>query len=176
MTSSAIAAYIGLGSNLGQREAYLSQSVRLLCRIPGVEVVRCSNIYETEPVGFTEQPAFLNMVAAVQTTCSPQCLLAQMLEIEKRLGRTRDVRWGPRTIDLDLLLYGDVRLQTEELTIPHPRMFERLFVLIPLLDVLPRTATWYESVDVCRQKLAGKESVKLWKKTNWRREFELSGN
>jgi 2-amino-4-hydroxy-6-hydroxymethyldihydropteridine diphosphokinase len=130
-------AYVALGANLGEREQSLRQAIDRLRNTSGIEMRRISAVYETEPVGYTDQPAFLNMAAAIGTEFAPADLLWKLLEIEKDMGRVRDIRWGPRTIDLDLLLYEDVSLETEELTLPHPRMGERAFVLVPLRDVWP---------------------------------------
>ena len=124
-----------------------------------------SGIYETEPVGYVDQSAFLNMVIQIHTDLSPEALLVTLLAIENRLGRTRDLRWGPRTIDLDLLLYGDHQLTTPDLIIPHPRMHERAFVLVPLSEVLyARQDALFESISAHLEKLEGKEGVILWKK------------
>ncbi|TJY38543.1 2-amino-4-hydroxy-6-hydroxymethyldihydropteridine diphosphokinase [Cohnella pontilimi] len=130
-------AYVALGANLGERERSLAEAIDRLRLTPGIEVRRISAVYETEPVGYTDQPAFLNMAAAIRTDLAPVELLRKLLQIEKEMGRVRDVRWGPRTIDLDLLLYEDVTMQTDVLTLPHPRMGERAFVLVPLRDVWP---------------------------------------
>lgn len=130
-----VTAYLGLGSNLGDRLDHLRQAVVLLQAHPEIRITRVSSIYETAPVGPVEQPDFLNMVAAAVTTLPPEELLSVAQAIEKRLHRVRTVRWGPRTLDIDILLYGDLILQQEGLTIPHPRMEERAFVLIPLLEV-----------------------------------------
>jgi len=140
-------AYIGLGTNLGDREAALREAIRLLDAAEGVRVLRVSPVYETDPVGFTDQPAFLNMAAAVGTTLSPEGLLALCLDIEKRMGRVRTVRWGPRPIDLDVLAYDGVRMETERLTLPHPRLAERAFALMPLRDVWPadRAFPWADA-------------------------------
>src|SRR5690606_21329237 len=128
-------AYIGLGSNMGDRLGYLEAAIKALHAKPDIRVLRCSSVYETAPVGLTEQPHFLNMVIDVATELTPHQLLETMLAAELELGRVRDVRWGPRTIDLDLLVYGDVSLHTDELELPHPRMKERAFVLVPLLEL-----------------------------------------
>ncbi|HET9506749.1 MAG TPA: 2-amino-4-hydroxy-6-hydroxymethyldihydropteridine diphosphokinase, partial [Gaiellaceae bacterium] len=125
-------AYVGLGSNLGEREATIRAAVAAL---PGVAEV--SELRETEPVGVTEQPAFLNGAARLETELSPRELLDALLEIERGLGRERRVRWGPRTIDLDLLLYGEERIDEPGLTVPHPRLHERRFALEPLADLDP---------------------------------------
>jgi 2-amino-4-hydroxy-6-hydroxymethyldihydropteridine diphosphokinase len=125
-------AYVGLGANLGDREA----SIRLAAGLLGAS--RLSSIRETEPWGYIDQPMFLNAVAEVETDLGPSQLLERLLEIERELGRTRDgPRYGPRTIDLDLLLYGDDVLDEPGLTVPHPRLHERLFVLEPLFELDP---------------------------------------
>ena len=129
-------AYVGLGSNLGDRAAYLLLGLSALSRLPETRLLRLSPIYETDPVG-PPQPPYLNMVAELETELSPKGLLAEMLRIEKALGRERRERWGPRTLDLDLLLYGDLVLEEAGLSVPHPRLHERAFVLVPLLDLLP---------------------------------------
>jgi len=131
-------AYVGLGSNLGDRAGYLLLAVRGMLDA-GLDVIRLSSIYETEPVDYEAQPAFLNMVAELRgpTLPKPEQLLARLLRIEYALGRTRDVPMGPRTIDLDLLICKDERLDTEFLTLPHPRLTARRFVLVPLAELVP---------------------------------------
>jgi 2-amino-4-hydroxy-6-hydroxymethyldihydropteridine diphosphokinase len=125
-------AYVGLGSNLGDRE----QSIRAAAE--QIVALRLSPIVETEPWGYEDQPRFLNAVAEVETELAPRALLDRLLEVERRLGRVRTgPRYGPRTIDLDLLLYGDERLDEDGLTVPHPRLHERLFVLEPLAALVP---------------------------------------
>jgi 2-amino-4-hydroxy-6-hydroxymethyldihydropteridine diphosphokinase len=132
-------AYIGLGTNLGDRAAMLRAAVEQLAAEPGIEVVSVSPVHETEPVGITDQPRFLNAAAAVETELPPRDVLDRLLGIERRLGRTRDgPRFGPRTIDLDLLLYGDERIDEPGLEVPHPRLHERLFALEPLLELDPQ--------------------------------------
>jgi 2-amino-4-hydroxy-6-hydroxymethyldihydropteridine diphosphokinase len=129
--------FVALGANVGERAAALAQAIRKLDCSPGIEVRRISAIYETDPIGYIDQPAFLNMAAAIATALEPAELLRKLLQIENEMGRVRDIRWGPRTIDLDLLMYEGVSMDTEELTLPHPRMGERAFVLVPLLEVWP---------------------------------------
>lgn len=129
-------ALIGAGANLGDRLATLSAAIDALRRIPQIVRVACSRVYETDPVGPVDQPAFLNLVAGVETTLSPEALLEAMQAIETRFGRVRTVRWGPRTLDLDLLAYEGESRHTARLMLPHPRMRERAFVLVPLADVL----------------------------------------
>jgi len=131
-------AYIGLGANLGDREAMLRAALEQLAAEPGVEVVAVSAFRDTAPVGIVDQPRFLNAVAAVETELAARELLDRLLGVERRLGRTREgPRFGPRTIDLDLLLYGDAELAEPGLDVPHPRMHERLFVLEPLAELDP---------------------------------------
>ena len=131
-------AYVGLGSNLGDRAGHLLLGVRGMLDA-GLDVIRLSSIYETEPVEYEEQPAFLNLVAELRgaTLPAPEQTLARLLRIEHSLGRTREVPLGPRTIDLDLLLFKDARSDTEFLKLPHPRIAARRFVLVPLAELVP---------------------------------------
>jgi 2-amino-4-hydroxy-6-hydroxymethyldihydropteridine diphosphokinase len=131
-----VRAYVGLGSNLGDRSAHLLLGLSALSRLPDTHLLRLSPIYETEPVG-PPQPPYLNLVAELETELSPRALLGEMLSIERAQGRERRERWGPRTLDLDLLLYGDLVLKEEDLEVPHPRLHQRAFVLVPLLHLLP---------------------------------------
>ncbi len=134
-------AYIALGSNLGDRGEMLLATVKKLAAAAGIEVRRISQFISTEPVGGPpDQPKYLNAAAEIQTTLSPQELLAALHEIEQSLGRDRtaEQRWGPRTCDLDILLIGELVMDTAELTIPHPRMHERRFVLEPLAQIAPK--------------------------------------
>jgi 2-amino-4-hydroxy-6-hydroxymethyldihydropteridine diphosphokinase len=132
-------AYIGLGANLGPREATLLRAVELVGATPGVELLELSSLRETEPVGVTDQPGFLNGALALDTTLTPRELLDVLLGVERELGRVRvdGERWGPRTIDLDLLLYGDEEVDEPGLTLPHPRLHERRFALEPLAELEP---------------------------------------
>lgn len=159
-------AYLGLGSNIGDRERYLLDAIRLLTAHPQIDIVGCSGLYETEPVGYVEQEAFLNMVIAARTTLSPEALFQEMLRVEQELGRKREIRWGPRTIDLDLLLYGDRIQDRPDLILPHPRMMERAFVLVPLVDIMTQQEPLRaESFRERLERVEGKEGVLLWKKT-----------
>ncbi len=132
-------AYVGLGSNLGDREQTLRAALHELAASEGIEVVRVSSLRETDPVGYLDQPRFLNGVAVLETTLEPADLLARLLAVEARFGRDRAATapQGPRTLDLDLLLYGDRRISLQNLQIPHPRLHERAFVLEPLAEVAP---------------------------------------
>ena len=132
-------AYIGLGANLGPKEVTLLRAVDLLAGQPGVEVLAVSQLRETEPLGKTDQPDFLNGAVSVETSLSPWELLDALLRIEQELGRVRDEeRWGPRTIDLDLLVYGDELVDEPGLRVPHARLHERRFALEPLVDLEPQ--------------------------------------
>ncbi|WP_089971888.1 2-amino-4-hydroxy-6-hydroxymethyldihydropteridine diphosphokinase [Lihuaxuella thermophila] len=130
-----VTAYLGLGANLGDRQSQLRQAIERLNQTPGIRVTRLSSVYETAPVGYLDQPNFYNLVAEVKTTLTPNALLSVILQIEQKLHRVREVRWGPRTIDIDILLYGDRAIEQDELQIPHPRMKERAFVLVPLSEL-----------------------------------------
>ena len=129
-------AYLGLGSNLGDRAAHLQFAVEGLAARAG-RVVAISPVYETEPVGGPPQPDYLNAVVEVATVLRPRSLLEACLGVEAVMGRVRAERWGPRTVDLDVLTYGDEQIDKPGLTIPHPRMLDRVFVLVPLLELEP---------------------------------------
>jgi 2-amino-4-hydroxy-6-hydroxymethyldihydropteridine diphosphokinase len=128
---------VGVGSNLGDREFLIRKAVEAMRDLPRTLVVRVSSLYDTDPVGVEDQPAFLNAVVWLETTLEPRELLWQMLLIEKRMGRVRSQRWGPRPIDLDLLFYDDRTIAEPDLTVPHPEAHRRAFVLMPLLELDP---------------------------------------
>ncbi len=132
-------AYIGIGSNLGEREDAIAAALDLLRAEGGVEVLAVSTLRETDPVGYLDQPRFLNGAVAVETSLAARELLGRLLEIERRLGRVRGngPRFGPRTIDLDLLLYGEETIDEPGLEVPHPRLAERRFALEPLAELDP---------------------------------------
>jgi 2-amino-4-hydroxy-6-hydroxymethyldihydropteridine diphosphokinase len=136
MSKLATTAYLSLGSNLGNCASYIGRALELLVS-QDVKVVRRSPLYETAPRDYTEQPCFLNMVAEIETSLSPLELLRRAAQVENQLGRQRLVDKGPRTIDIDIVLFGDLVLDTPALTIPHPRMHERRFVLEPLVEIAP---------------------------------------
>jgi 2-amino-4-hydroxy-6-hydroxymethyldihydropteridine diphosphokinase len=134
----AVRAYVGVGANLGDRRATIERAIELLRAVPGVEVLAVSSLRETDPIGFEEQPRFLNGAVELETTLGARALLDVLLRVERELGRTREgPRFGPRTIDLDLLVYGDERLDEPGLTVPHPRLHERRFALEPLAELAP---------------------------------------
>ncbi|MDR2891951.1 MAG: 2-amino-4-hydroxy-6-hydroxymethyldihydropteridine diphosphokinase [Deltaproteobacteria bacterium] len=130
-------AYVSLGSNSDDSPGKLRAALAELAELPATELLSASGLYRTEPQGDPDQPWFLNQVAALRSGLDPEELLAAMLKIETRLGRLRDParRFGPRSIDLDLLLYGDLVMDSQNLILPHPRMFKRAFVLLPLMDI-----------------------------------------
>jgi 2-amino-4-hydroxy-6-hydroxymethyldihydropteridine diphosphokinase len=132
-------AYIGLGSNLGDREATIRAAVETLATEPGIAVAAVSGLIDTEPVGVVDQPRFLNGVAALDTELPARAVLDVLLDVEQRFGRRREgsLPQGPRTLDLDLLLYGDEEIDEPGLRIPHPRLHERAFVLVPLAEIAP---------------------------------------
>jgi len=134
-----VRAFIGLGSNLGEREATLREALTRLGELDGVAVVAVSSFRETDPVGNVDQPRFVNGAAEIETNLGPRELLDRLLEVERSLGRdrSREERWGPRTVDLDLLLYGDEIVGEAGLEVPHPRLAERAFVVEPLLELDP---------------------------------------
>jgi 2-amino-4-hydroxy-6-hydroxymethyldihydropteridine diphosphokinase len=132
-------AYVGLGANLGDREQNLRRAVELLAAEPGIELVAVSSFRETDPVGYLDQPRFLNGACTVETDLTASELLERLLAVERALGRERGTgpRWGPRAIDLDLLLYGEETVDEPGLTVPHPRLTERSFALEPLVELAP---------------------------------------
>ncbi|MER2109091.1 MAG: 2-amino-4-hydroxy-6-hydroxymethyldihydropteridine diphosphokinase [Solibacillus sp.] len=157
--------YVSIGTNIGERAQNLQQAVRLLMAQEHVTVKQVSSIYETAAVGYTEQADFLNIAVHVETSLSAEAMLTVCQQIENELGRVREFRWGPRIIDLDILLYNHENIQTEHLIVPHPRMYERAFVLVPLKDIaidgdtmLEKALHKLETID------AQEEGVKQWKK------------
>lgn len=166
--------YLGLGSNLGDRLALMQSAIAFLKASELFEDVRVSSFYETDPIGYTDQPPFLNAVFCGKTDQTPQELLALCQAVETELDRVRVIRWGPRTIDADILLYDTIQVQEPDLEIPHPRMFERSFVLIPLIEICsPEVSAFYCLPDVIRalpdqgiRKLESYETTIEWHKTD----------
>ncbi len=161
MTAAAaqVVACLAFGSNLGDRERHIRQALAALAAGPAVTVLRVSRLYETPPWGPVAQGPYLNACAAVSTTLSPRALLDLCLAVERAGGRERLVRWGPRTLDIDVLTYGDVKLAEPDLVIPHPRMMERAFVLVPLIDVAPDLVVNGEPVAAALARLDRSEIV-----------------
>jgi len=137
MTGKKETAYVGVGTNLGDKRANIKEAIIRLGKIKLTDVREVAPVYRTAPVGYTEQDWFLNTVVKIKTLLSPRELLAELLGIEDRMGRKRVIRWGPRVIDLDLLLYGDRVVRESDLIVPHPRLVERAFVVVPLADLAP---------------------------------------
>ncbi|EZP74890.1 2-amino-4-hydroxy-6-hydroxymethyldihydropteridine pyrophosphokinase [Parageobacillus genomosp. 1] len=168
-------AYIALGSNIENRLYYLREAVKALDNHEQISVIAASSIYETEPVGYINQDKFLNMVIKITTALSPFALLEVTQKIEQKFGRKREIRWGPRTLDLDILLYNHENIETEQLIIPHPRMTERAFVMIPLLEVnhdihIPNVSQYLKDLI---DRLPDKEGVRVWKQKNGEDVFAL---
>lgn len=132
-----VTAYLGLGANLGDKQKTIRHALQELNALPTIKVVAVSSLYQSAPVGITDQPDFINAAAAIETTSTARELLAQVLRLEQKLGRVRAVRWGPRTIDIDILAFADQTVQQPDLTIPHPRLEERAFALVPLAELAP---------------------------------------
>ncbi|MGI8352890.1 2-amino-4-hydroxy-6-hydroxymethyldihydropteridine diphosphokinase [Niallia circulans] len=157
--------YLSLGSNIGDRLEYIREAVQMLHNQEEIKVVNISSVYETDPVGYEEQALFLNIVIQVETSLNPFSLLEQCQKIESELGRKRIIRWGPRTIDLDILLYNQENIVSEKLIIPHPRIEERAFVLVPLIEIAPdiklpnKPILLKESLQLLRDR----EGVRVWK-------------
>lgn len=157
-------AFISIGSNIGERNVYLAQAVQVLNQRTDTTVEKVSSVYETAPVGYTDQAAFLNMVISIQTTLSARDLLVVCQEIEHELGRERTIRWGPRTVDLDILLYNQDNIEMENLVIPHPRMAERAFVLIPLLEIAPNAMHPVSKKAYAEEEAVHDDGVQIWSK------------
>lgn len=171
-------AYIALGSNMGDRFEYLKKAILFLENHENITVVNTSSIYETDPVGYTDQDQFLNMAIQVVTGLKPLGLLDVCLKIEEELGRKREIRWGPRTLDLDILVYNQENIETEKLTIPHPRMSQRAFVILPLLEMEPNIMlpTMKEPLKNCLLSIPDREGVRIWKQKNGEDVFALIEN
>jgi 2-amino-4-hydroxy-6-hydroxymethyldihydropteridine diphosphokinase len=169
-------AFIALGSNLGIRYDNITNAIKQLTSNADIRLVNFSSIYETDPVGYEDQDLFLNMVIEVTTDLDANELLDRCLKTELELGRKRETRWGPRTIDLDILLYNQENIETEKLIVPHPRMFERAFVLIPLIEVKPAFLWMEKPLNQMLAELPDKEGVRIWKQKNGEDVFEPIGS
>lgn len=159
-------AFISIGSNIGDRLQHLKDAIQSIHSQDGMSVLLVSSIYETAPVGYTDQADFLNVVIRVETELVAQDLLAACQKIERDLGRVRDIRWGPRTLDLDILLYNNDNIELENLIVPHPRMHERAFVLIPLLEIAPSVAHPVTGKLFSEEAAVHDHGVKLWREVD----------
>ena len=171
-------AYLSIGSNMGDRLETFRRAFEILGNNPQIDLLSCSSLYETDPVGYTEQDCFLNAVIKVQTTLNPEELLKTCMDVEQELGRKREKRWGPRTLDLDILLYNHENIESEILSVPHPRMHERGFVIIPLMELTPeiRLPNIDESLSELLEKSSDKKGVRLWKQKDGEDVFALFEN
>ena len=156
--------FLSLGSNMGNREEYLKKAIQEISYLDEVNLDKVSDIYETDPVGYSEQQCFLNMVVSIYTTLDAENLLRKLQRIEKFLDRKRIVRWGPRTIDIDILLFDLLKLDLVHLKIPHPLMFERAFVLIPLKEIYHEGKVFGIDIDEMINKYSKKQGVRYYKK------------
>ena len=127
--------YLSLGSNIGNRQKYIESAIELIGKTEGIEILKKSELYETSPVGYVEQNLFLNTVIKIETDFSAREILKIINKIENELDRKREIRWGPRTIDIDILIFSDKKINETDLIIPHKEMFNRLFVLVPLIEI-----------------------------------------
>jgi len=154
-------AYIGFGSNIGDRLAHIQNAIHALSKMEEITLQKISSVYKTDPVGYEAQAEFLNGVAAIQTSLPPLSLLHTLKNIETIIGRRHRIRWGPREIDLDILIYGDLCLETEKLVIPHPEMHRRRFVLAPLVEIAPNLVhpVFQETVQTLLECLEADKSV-----------------
>ncbi|WP_096203222.1 2-amino-4-hydroxy-6-hydroxymethyldihydropteridine diphosphokinase [Bacillus sp. FJAT-45350] len=171
-------ALISLGSNIEKRDGYLQFGLRELSEHEQIEVMEVSSIYETAPIGYTEQEHFLNLVVQVKTSLLPMELLRVAQKIENDANRKRVIRWGPRTLDLDILLYNQENIKVDDLSIPHPRMNERGFVIIPLQEIQPSLYFVHlnKPIKLVYKQLTDKEGVRLWKRRSGEGEFGLFEN
>jgi 2-amino-4-hydroxy-6-hydroxymethyldihydropteridine diphosphokinase len=155
--------YLSIGTNMGDRKRNLQEAVWLLTKMDDVNVIRVSSIYETAPVGYTDQAAFLNICVYVQTTKTAAQMLEACQFVEQELGRVRVIRWGPRSIDLDILLFNQENIESEHLIVPHARMYERAFVLLPLMEVIETSSTQLDEASKKAKTFdAEKEGIQLW--------------
>lgn len=161
---------LGLGSNMGDREQNLQQALCLLEKDGSVRINQVSSIYETNPFGVMDQADFLNMAASVETHLAPEKLLQMCLNVEKAVGRIRTRHWGPRIIDIDLLVYDNVQMKDEALTLPHPEIARRAFVWVPLRDIMPQLqladGRTVEELAADTTEIS-KQGVRLWKNIEW---------
>ena len=168
--------YIALGSNIGERFETLKRAIERLNAHEEMEVLHRSSIYETEPVGYVNQPSFLNMVIKVRTSLSAVEILTFLQQVEHNFGRKREEKWGPRTLDLDILLYNQENIETDALIVPHPRMWERAFVLVPLVEIADEKDIPKHIDKQTLLELQDREGVQIWKPKSGEDEFVHTEN
>ncbi len=151
--------YIGLGANIGNSRDTIAEALKRLNELPNLTVNTVAPLYRTAPIGYTEQNYFINTVAEVSTTLTPRQLLTALQQIENDLGRVRVMRWGPRTVDLDILLYGEQTILEPELQVPHPRMTQRAFVMVPLADLNPGLDIDGQKAQLLAQRLVEEQEI-----------------
>lgn len=155
-------AYLSIGANMGDKLAHLNQAITALKADPAIDVTAVSPFYQTEPVGGVVQDDFLNGAVALDTSLSPEGLLDVIQKIEQQQHRVRKIHWGPRTIDLDIIFYDQETCQTPQLTLPHREAFNRRFVLVPLLDILPKRSPYYQKVVSAQQALGDSQRLQVF--------------
>lgn len=153
--------YLGIGGNIGERKKNIDDAISLLDNNPKINITKISSYYETEPIGYKDQAWFINAVVEAETDFDPFSLLDICNDIENKLKRVRLIHWGPRTIDIDILLYDDLVLNEEKLTIPHPRMKERAFVIVPLEEIVPDMMLGNEKIHEAAKRLNNQEIRKF---------------
>lgn len=170
-------AVIGMGSNLGDRFGNIKKGLQAISLLPATRLLKASKIYETDPVGYSEQPVFYNAVLLIETELSPNALLGACLGIEAAVGRIRTIVDGPRTLDLDLLLFESIKTESFELTLPHPKMMKRAFVLVPLNDIFPsgRALGIYFSPALKETDISGVRETLFTLKNDWMTDVEYYG-
>lgn len=159
--------YLALGSNVGNREENLKRAIERISEIKTTQVINKSKIYETKPVGYLKQSDFLNMVIEIETCLKPQELLCELQKIEMIMDRKHEIHWGPRTIDIDILLYDDLNIYEHNLIIPHERIAERAFVLIPLKDIYCGNEINGKNINGLIEKCSDKDGIKVYKDRIW---------
>ena len=159
--------YLGLGSNIGDREKYLLDALELLKSNKNIIIKKVSSLYETPPYGYLEQADFFNLVVLIETNMKPYEMLEYIHIVEHMLDRERKIHWGPRTIDIDILLFGNRNINNDDLIIPHKEMFKRGFVLIPLMEIYDKNLDYDKKIEENLDNIKDKETIKFIKNMNW---------
>lgn len=159
MTGREVRCYIGIGSNMGDSKATINEAINIIQSTAGINLLSVAPYYRTAPVGYADQDYFINTVAEINTTLNPRQLLHRLQEIENQKGRVRVIHWGPRTLDLDILLYGEQVISDPDLEVPHPRMHQRAFVMVPLADLNPNMVIHGKKASELAQILAKEQFI-----------------